>query len=257
LRFTQTKFQKLSSERRIKKILDFSKEIEINWDNEPQRREQLGNLQEFLGFYTEDRYMQLKDMINTEMSRRDFLKIIIPIEQACNIEKRDADLVIKRYDSVKPQTSKLDLILVLDNLRSAFNVGAIVRTAECFGITKLYFCGYTPDNERVAKTAMGTRELVAVTHFKTTEAAIETLRSEKRYIYALETVENADSIYECEYQYSSALIVGNEALGIAQKILQLADQIIEIPLSGWKNSLNVGVATAITIAEIKRKSLTG
>ena len=257
MKFTQSKFQQLSIKHRIKKVLDFCNEIELNWDDELLRLELLSNFKEFLGFFAIDRFIKLNEMINTEMNLRKFLQVIIPIEQNCNIDKRDADLIINRFDKEKSEAAKLDLILVLDNLRSAFNVGAIIRTAECFGINELYFCGYTPDNERVAKTAMGTRELVSVTHFETTQAAIEKLHSSKRIIYALETVENADSIYDCEFQYPAALIVGNEALGISLKILKLADRIIEIPLSGWKNSLNVGVATAITIAEIKRKSLTG
>jgi tRNA G18 (ribose-2'-O)-methylase SpoU len=143
----------------------------------------------------------------------------------------------------------------LDNLRSAFNVGSIFRTAECFGISKIYLCGYTPNptNQKVTKTAMGTENFVDWEKCDSTDKLIRQLKNENVQIYALETVESAKLISEADIREPAAIVIGNEALGISSKILQLADEIIQIPIFGWKNSLNVGVATAICCYEIRRK----
>lgn len=144
------------------------------------------------------------------------------------------------------------ITLVLDNLRSVFNVGSIFRLAECLRIAEVLLCGITPTplHPNMAKTALGTCEKVAWRHFDETEAAIQSLQAEGVTIYALETAEPSVSAFRCDYRLPLALVVGNESLGIAPQHLAMCDQIIHLPVLGWKNSLNVGVATSIATYQI-------
>ncbi|MDP8219772.1 MAG: TrmH family RNA methyltransferase [Candidatus Stygibacter frigidus] len=252
MKFSYNKFEKLDDSGKETKILKFINKIEKCWEDIDQRRQLIVNFAVFLAYFHSSEYQTVSESLFPEIDRREFLKIIVPIEQKLRHHLKENDLYIHKVDGIRERT-KLPLIIVLDNLRSAFNVGAIIRTAECFGIEELYFCGYTPDNDKVAQTAMGTRELIKASHFDDTPGAIEHLRKANCRIYALETVENATSIYEAELILPAALIVGNEALGISTELLETVDAILEIPLAGWKNSLNVGSATAIAISEFYRK----
>ncbi|MCF7919304.1 MAG: hypothetical protein K9N06_05270 [Candidatus Cloacimonetes bacterium] len=254
MKYNRNKFDRLPDERKKRTILKFIRDIEQYWDIIQKRQELLLNFREYLIFFEDDKFQKAGEQLETDMNRRDFLKTAVPLEQKLNLDLRDPELSILKHDGLEKNAPALDVILVLDNLRSAFNVGSIIRTAECFGIKELHFCGYTPDNERVSKTAMGTRELVTIKKFTRTEDSIISLQQRQLVVYALETVDNAESIYNCAFQYPAALIVGNEALGISEDIIRLVDKVVQIPLAGWKNSLNVAVATAVTIAEMRRRS---
>jgi tRNA G18 (ribose-2'-O)-methylase SpoU len=156
----------------------------------------------------------------------------------------------------KPKDApKLPLILILDNLRSAFNVGSIIRTAECLNIESVWFCGYTPqpDHPKVKNTAMGTQDKINWQYLEQTEQAIFKAKESNYQIIALETVENAVSIYEYKFPSKTALVLGNEALGISENIIKLCDKYISLPISGWKNSLNVATACAVACFEIYRQ----
>ena len=100
---------------------------------------------------------------------------------------------------------------------------------------------------------MGTDNKVEWGRFEKTESAIDFLRDKNITIYALETTTNAKSIFDILFKKPCALVLGNEALGISKEILKLADEIVSIPVSGWKNSLNVGVSCAVCGYEIKRQ----
>lgn len=253
MRFSINKFLSLSKERQLKKSLDFIAEIEKHWEQPELRHMEILNLKELLEIMEDNNANILSRKLSPHLNHREFLQAVVPFEQYHHKDKRDTDIFIHKLDGNRENRQKLDLIIVLSNLRSAFNVGSILRTAECFGISEVFFCGYTPDNSKVTKTAMGTREYIKVSHFEDTASAIDYLRAQNRVIYALETAQNAISVYDEPFSSPAALIVGNEALGISPDILELADKIIQIPLAGWKNSLNVGTATAIAISEIYRK----
>ena len=152
-------------------------------------------------------------------------------------------------------SEKSPFIIVLDNVRSLNNVGSIFRTAECVKAARIFLCGITPtpDNLRVTKTAMGTTEYVQWQYFERTENAISLAKSEGFPILALETTTNAKALFAYQLTTPVALILGNEALGIEEKILSLADAVISIPVLGWKNSLNV--SNAFTLAAYKLSGL--
>ena len=252
MKFSFSKFEKLDESGKEANILKFINKIEKYWENGDEKRQLIANFAVYLSYFHFPEYQTVSESLFPEIDRREFLKIIVPIEHKLRHHLKDNDLYIHKVDGLRDRT-KLPLIIVLDNLRSAFNVGAIIRSAECFGIEEIYFCGYTPDNDKVAQTAMRTRELIKASHFNDTSDAIMQLRVGNYKIYALETAENTDSIYDADLAFPAALIVGNEALGISPGILVMVDQILEIPLAGWKNSLNVGAATAIAISEFNRQ----
>lgn len=145
--------------------------------------------------------------------------------------------------------------VVADNIRSAFNAGGLFRTADFFGAEKLVLCGYTPDpsNRQVAKTALGASDTVPWERAADVRDAIETLRSEGRAIYALETADAARSMFEFAPAVPCALVLGNERFGLDRDVLSLCDAVLEIPSFGAKNSLNVVSAFAVAAAFLRSK----
>lgn len=142
----------------------------------------------------------------------------------------------------------LPIAIYLDQIRSAHNVGSIVRTVEAFALGTLYFSKNTPyiDHKQVRDTAMGTDEWVICQQ-------VSSLESLPRPIIALETSDDAISIYDFSFPEKFTLVVGNEEYGCSDEILEIADVIVEIPLRGRKNSLNVANAFAIAASEIVRQ----
>jgi tRNA G18 (ribose-2'-O)-methylase SpoU len=142
----------------------------------------------------------------------------------------------------------LHLSIYLDNLRSGHNVGSIIRTAEAFSLGKLYFSENTPfaDNKKVQDAAMGCEKFVeCYRHIH--------LSNLPKPLIILETSENAIPLFDFIFPENFTVVCGNEEYGCSDESLKLADYIIEIPLSGRKNSLNVANAFAITAAEIVRQ----
>lgn len=148
-----------------------------------------------------------------------------------------------------PKCGFPDIAIYLDNVRSAYNVGSILRTTEALRIGQVHFGGKTPfiDNEKVQRTAMGAAELVPV--FQNTP-----LSALPRPIIVLDTCDEGISVSEFIFPPTFTLILGNEEYGTSNEALKEANHILQIPLFGAKNSINVACAFAIAAAEI-RKSL--
>jgi len=254
MKFSEKKFQNFSEVKQKKVFLDFVRTIEINWQNETKRKELLVEFQNCLNYSENEELIRISDLINDRIDLRRFLSITVPLEQKFGSNLKDDDFLIHQKDGEKTEKKKIPLYLILDNLRSSFNVGSIFRSAECFGISEIFLCGYTatPENKKVRKTAMGTDNIVKWQHFEKTEKAIDFLKEKKVTIYALETTKNAKPISKTNFTKPCALILGNEALGISKEVLLLVDEIVQIPISGWKSSLNVGVAAGICCYEICR-----
>jgi 23S rRNA (guanosine2251-2'-O)-methyltransferase len=139
------------------------------------------------------------------------------------------------------------MIVVLDNIRSAYNVGAIIRTCDALGINEVYMCGLTPgcDNRGVIKTALGAENSVKCTYFPSTKLACDHLIDEGYKLVALELSSGSKNIEDAKAAEPWALIVGNEVSGISQDILSMSHTIVHIPMKGAKESLNVSVAFGI------------
>jgi len=150
------------------------------------------------------------------------------------------------------QIRKNSLYLVLDNIRSVLNVGSILRTSDAFGVKIVYVCGYTAtiDKEKLSKTALGAENSVLWEQHKQTWRVLEKLKEQGVLIIALE--QNSKSVSLSSYKIPKnkkeiAIIVGNEVNGLSSAILKFADAVIEIPMRGIKESLNVAVATGIAL----------
>ena len=167
------------------------------------------------------------------------------------------EIVVNQGDSPHPRSQEtLPVVLVLDNLRSAFNVGNIFRIAEATRAESIVACGYTacPPHEKLEKTARGCDQVVPCSHADTASDAIRELRSRGYHIYAVETVQDAPLFWEADLQFPAAFVLGNEALGISQDALALCDAFISLPALGQKNSINVGNCTAVILFDCVRRT---
>lgn len=147
------------------------------------------------------------------------------------------------------------VILVVDNVRSVLNVGSFFRTADGAGVDKIILCGYTPtpDKNDMSKTALGAELVLPWEYSAHTWRAIEDLKKQNFKIYALEQSSDSKNYAEFKFEFPCALIVGNEVDGISEKILKRCDVVIELPMHGSKESLNVGVACGIGLYKINEK----
>lgn len=155
----------------------------------------------------------------------------------------------------------MKFFVILDNLRSLENVGAIFRTADAFKIDKIYLGGVSgvlrrPGvkmlNPKVAKTALGAQFTVPWEHDWQTWRLIDKLKKEGIKIVCLEQARGAVGILEFRPKFPLALVVGNEIKGVSQAVLGRADAIVQIPMFGKKESLNVAVAFGIAAFEINK-----
>ncbi|MBI5138869.1 MAG: TrmH family RNA methyltransferase [Candidatus Vogelbacteria bacterium] len=151
-----------------------------------------------------------------------------------------------------------ELCLILHNIRSVYNVGAIFRTADACGVAKIYLTGYTPtpldrfglSRKDLHKAALGAEKSVAWEQIKSPTRLVLRLKSEGLEILALEQSPKSVDYKNSELTKSSALIIGNEVRGVSESLLEKCDKILEIPMRGKKESLNVSVATGILLARL-------
>ena len=160
----------------------------------------------------------------------------------------------KTVDEFK-QAEKIPLIVILENIRSAYNVGSIFRTADAFLIQSVYICGYTahPPHKEIKKTALGAEDTVHWKYIKDVREAIGEIKDMDFKVYAVEQTVNSIHLNKFETNNSKiALILGNEVTGVEQSTIEICDGCIEIPQSGMKHSLNVSVAAGIVMWEISK-----
>lgn len=140
------------------------------------------------------------------------------------------------------------LALIFDNVRSAHNVGVMLRTAECIGASHVYHCGITapPLHPKVAKAALGSEQRVVASVHRNAVALVAQLQADGVVCWALESVAAADDIFEAAADAPAglALVVGNEVAGVDPAVLELCTRRVTLPMVGDKNSLNVGHAFA-------------
>ena len=180
------------------------------------------------------------------------------------------------------EAEKLPLIVVLDDVRSLYNVGSVFRSCDAFRVEAVYLCGITatPPNAEIHKTALGGEDSVDWEYFKTTEEAVEKLKQKGFFIYSIEQVEGSTKLQnlpeahekliqtplESDNQEKSsfftlhsslpsggyAVIFGNEVKGVKQNIVDMSDGCLEIPQFGTKHSLNVSVTAGIVVWEFAK-----
>jgi 23S rRNA (guanosine2251-2'-O)-methyltransferase len=150
---------------------------------------------------------------------------------------------------------KVPLYVVLNSIRSNYNVGSIFRTSDAAMIKKLYLCGYTPapPKKEILKTALGATESVEWEYVKDAKDVIISLKNEGVKICSLEITSQSRRYYEVsKSDFPLCMIVGNEITGVSQDLIDLSDFTIEIPQYGTKHSLNVAVAYGIAAFEMRK-----
>lgn len=164
------------------------------------------------------------------------------------------------------EAEKLPLVVVLDDVRSLYNVGSVFRSSDAFRVEAVYLCGITatPPNAEIHKTALGGEDSVDWEYFKTTEEAVEKLKKKGYFVYSIEQVEGSTKLQNLAEAHSSlsspcpplskgyAVIFGNEVKGVKQNIVDMSDGCLEIPQFGTKHSLNVSVTAGIVIWEFTK-----
>jgi len=152
---------------------------------------------------------------------------------------------------------KTPVIVVLENIRSAYNVGSVFRTADAFLLSSIYLVGYTalPGHKEIKKTALGAEETVAWKHFENTADAINDLKKLGYLVYAVEQVSSSIMLQNVTFSEEDkvAVVFGNEVSGVENDTLSQCDGCIEIPQFGVKHSLNIATAAGVVLWEMVRK----
>ena len=185
------------------------------------------------------------------------------------------------------EAEKLPLIVVLDDVRSLYNVGSVFRSADAFRVEAIYLCGITatPPNAEIHKTALGGEDSVAWRYFERTEEAVEELHRKGGFVYSVEQAAGSTKLQDLDthlltsapremeqncpaadtshpthplhprHDTRYALVMGNEVKGVKQTVVDMSDGCLEIPQFGTKHSLNVSVTAGIVIWEFARRLL--
>lgn len=142
-----------------------------------------------------------------------------------------------------------EIVVVLEDVRSTFNVGSVLRTADGAGVSKVYMSGITPDGNhpKVVKTALGAEKFIAWEHTKDTAELLKSLKNDGYQLIAVEQAENSEDYRKIEFRDKVAFIFGNEITGVSKATLETSDHVAEIPMLGKKNSLNVSTTTGIIL----------
>lgn len=145
--------------------------------------------------------------------------------------------------------TKTPISIILPDIRSAMNIGAIFRTADAIGAEKIYLTGYsaTPEHPKVVKTSLGAEKTVPWEHDENSKFVIRNLKESGYTVYGLELTDQSKCVWEVEFKFPAALVIGNEINGLDPETQAECDEIIHLPMLGTKESLNVATATGIAL----------
>ncbi len=154
------------------------------------------------------------------------------------------------------EAQKLPLVVVLDSVRSLYNVGSVFRSCDAFRVEAIYLCGITatPPHAEIHKTALGAEDSVAWRYFADAREAVDALHAEGVFVYSVEQVEGSQKLQSLRpgpgRRY--AVVLGNEVKGVQQSVVDASDGCLEIPQFGTKHSLNVSVTAGIVVWEFAK-----
>ncbi|MEN6618648.1 MAG: RNA methyltransferase [Rikenellaceae bacterium] len=148
-------------------------------------------------------------------------------------------------------TTKIPVVLVLDNIRSQHNIGAAFRTADAFALEKIILCGIcaTPPSSEIHKSALGAEESIDWCYYNESVEAVRDLKRQGFSIVSVEQTENSTMLHAVSIKGKYALVFGNEVKGVQQEVVDISDKVVEIPQFGTKHSLNVSVSIGIVVWE--------
>lgn len=150
---------------------------------------------------------------------------------------------------------KWPVVIILDNVRSALNVGSIFRSADAFLVEKIYLCGITasPPNKEIAKSALGATDTVQWQYIESSKIAVEECKLKNYSVVSVEQTTESQELKSLQINGPLALVFGNEVNGVSDEVLALSDCAVEIPQFGTKHSFNVAVCTGIVLYSIYEK----
>ena len=155
------------------------------------------------------------------------------------------------------EAKKLPLTVVLDDVRSLYNVGSVFRSSDAFRVEAVYLCGITatPPHPEIHKTALGGENAVALRFFNTATEAVQLLQDEFVIVYSIEQVEGSTKLQNLQLETNKryAVVLGNEVKGVHQEVVDMSDGCLEIPQFGTKHSLNVSVTAGMVIWEVAKQ----
>lgn len=155
------------------------------------------------------------------------------------------------------EAKKLPLTVVLDDVRSLYNVGSVFRSSDAFRVDAVYLCGITatPPHPEIHKTALGGEDSVAWRYFNTATEAVQSLHDEGVTVYSIEQVEGSTKLQNLQLDTDKryAVVFGNEVKGVHQEVVDMSDGCLEIPQFGTKHSLNVSVTAGMVIWEVAKQ----
>lgn len=155
------------------------------------------------------------------------------------------------------EAKKLPLTVVLDDVRSLYNVGSVFRSSDAFRVEAVYLCGITatPPHPEIHKTALGGEDSVAWRYFNTATEAVQSLHDEGVTVYSIEQVEGSTKLQNIQLDTDKryAVVLGNEVKGVHQEVVDMSDGCLEIPQFGTKHSLNVSVTAGMVIWEVAKQ----
>lgn len=170
------------------------------------------------------------------------------------IRKLDFDEIQAMQLSVAEEnrSARFPVVVVLENVRSLYNVGSMFRTADGAGIDKRYLTGYTgyPPRKEIDKTALGSTESVTWEHNTDTLAVLQNLKEQGYQLVVVEHTDSSIPYTEAGYQFPVCIVLGNEVDGVTREVVEMCDMAINIPMRGIKQSLNVAVACGIVLYHV-------
>ncbi len=172
-------------------------------------------------------------------------------------ERKNTEALLRPDAEAAKAHQKFPITVVLENVRSMHNVGAIFRTCDAFGVSELVLCGYTPvpPHRDIQKTALGATESVTWQHAESGHAALAKLKNAGCRIVGVEQTFGATMLQDWEAPSAGgpvALVFGNEVTGVSDEALALCDACVEIPQFGAKHSFNISVAVGVVLWEVVR-----
>lgn len=175
-----------------------------------------------------------------------------------HIQKLSMDDLNRKSVEEFRNAEKIPVVVVLENIRSAYNVGSVFRTADAFLLEGIYLVGYTcfPPHKEIKKTALGAEDTVAWQHFKKIGDAIDLLKKDGYKVYAVEQIVNSILLQDLQQNAGDkiAVIFGNEVTGVEKTTIERCDGCIEIPQLGMKHSLNIATAAGVVLWELVKGS---
>lgn len=250
--FSKEKLLEMDDQKKIKALFDLASFIESHGHNFSSPH--FKKLEKYHIFLSRNQ----SDLI--EILNKEFLKItaidyqfqiyLMNLERFLGQSSKDYQFLIRKDDKKENLEAPFKIKVLLDSVRSAHNIGSIIRNCECFNIEELILTGLSPlpTHPQVIKTAMGCEENIKWSYSKNACDYIHTAKNQGYTIWAIETGKEAQHLHSLKGRPEKLIILfGHEQFGLSLELIELADKIIDIKLFGQKNSLNVSISNAVVL----------